>query len=162
MTEWLVKAAGAVLLLASAGGFGFSSIRAERYRRRELEAFLSLVRHIRENIEHLSRPLPEIYARFDDPLLAASGFLPVLRTEGFAEALERADLRLGEGERAVLGEFASSLGRGYREEQTALCRYAEGKLGEAAEALGKTAPDRERLWRSIPLLAALSLILLLL
>ena len=148
------------MLLASAAGLGVTSIRAERRRRRELDALLSLVRHIRENIEHFSRPLDEIYARFDDPLLAASGFLTRLRQAGMGTAVRESELGIGEEERAVLISFAASLGRGYREEQIALCRYTEEKLTGIAENLARSAPDRERLWRTLPVLGALSLILL--
>ena len=154
--EW-IRAAGALLLLAASIGFGAANIRAEKNRRRELDAILRLVRHIRENIEHFSRPLGEIWARFDDPVLDASGFLAVLRREGMEAAVRKSTLTADV--RAVLSSFASSLGRGYREEQIALCRYTEEKLSGIAETLAKSAPDRERLWRTLPVLAALSLIL---
>lgn len=160
MREFLVRAAGALLLLLSAIGLGAASIRAEKRRRRELDALLSLVRHIRENIEHFSRPLGEIYARFDNPVLAASGFLTRLRQSGMEQAVRETASDVGEEEREVLLAFAGSLGRGYREEQIALCRYTGEKLAQIAENLAKAAPDRERLWRTLPVLAALSLILL--
>ena len=160
--EWIVKAVGAALLVAASVGFGVSGVRTERRRRRELDACLALLRHIRENIGTLARPLPEIWDRFEDPVFRESGFLTVLRREGLSAALEAAPPMLGEGERALLAEFAASLGRGYREEQVALCRYTEEKLGDAAEALARSAADRERLWRSLPVLAALSAVLLML
>ena len=77
-------------------------------------------------------------------------------------AVGRAVWRLSDAERSILRDLAAQLGRGFREEQTALCRYAEDGLSDALERLKKETGDRERLWRSIPLLAALSLILLLL
>ncbi len=160
MREFWIRAAGALLLLAASICFGAANIRAERKRRRELDALLALVRHIRENIEHLARPLHEIYALFDDPALASPGFLTRLRASGFPAALAETELSIGGAERAVLVPFADSLGRGYREEQIALCRYTEEKLSELAESLAKSALDRERLWRALPTLAALSLILL--
>ncbi len=160
MHEYVIRAAGAVLLLASAAGLGTVNIRAEKRRQRELDALLSLVRDIRENIEHFSRPLGEIYDRFEDPLLASSGFLTRLRQAGMETAVRESEGAVGEAERAVLLSFASSLGRGYQEEQIALCRYTEEKLAGIAESLAKSAPDRERLWRTLPVLGALSLILL--
>ena len=79
-----------------------------------------------------------------------------------AEAVEETEWRLSSGELAVLRDLASRLGRGFREEQTALCRYAGDRLEDALEKLRAEEAGRARLWRSIPLLAALSLILLLL
>ncbi|MBR4186167.1 MAG: stage III sporulation protein AB [Clostridia bacterium] len=157
MREIWIRTAGAVLLLAASIGFGAANIRAERNRLRELDALLRLVRDIRENIEHFSRPLGEIWARFDDPVLEAAGFLTLLRQAGMERAVRESPLTADV--RTVLGPFASSLGRGYREEQIALCRYTEEKLSEIAQRLAESAPDRERLWRTLPVLAALSLIL---
>ena len=160
MREWILKAAGAVLLLAAAGGYGLSRIREERLRLRELEAMAALVRTVRESIEHLSRPLPEIWARYADPFLEECGFLPVLREEGFAAALVRTGICSRDGD--ALREFAAALGKGYREEELALCRYTEERLEDRAQLLRKEAPARERLWRTIPWLAALSAVILLL
>ena len=160
MGEWILKAAGAVLLLTAAGGVGLSKIREERRRLRELEAMAALVRTVRENIEHLSRPLSEIWARIPDPFPGEPGFLSALREEGFSTALLRTEVC--SRDRDLLEEFAASLGKGYREEELALCRYTEERLTDRAAALVREAPSRERLWRTIPLLAALSALILML
>ena len=161
MREVIFRCAGAFILLSSAAGWGFSEIREGRQRLRELEAVLALIRHIRESIERYGTPLGEIFAAYDDPILARAGFLTLLRKEGMTAAADGAGLRLAETERGVVRSLGERLGRGFREEQTALCKRAEDRL---AEALGKQrteAEGRERLWRSIPILAALSLILML-
>ena len=162
MREWLLRTTGAVLILLAAGGWGMREIREGRRRLREMDAALRFVRHIRENIDRLARPLPQIYASWEDPALVSNGFLDLLWSEGMEAAVEGAAWSLSDAERAILRDLAAQLGRGFREEQTALCRYAEDGLADALERLKKETGDRERLWRSIPLLAALSLILLLL
>ena len=161
MREIVLRAAGAVLLVGAAMLWGLWEIGEGRRRIRELEAAQSLCRFICENIERLSRPLSGIYEAFEDPVLEENGFLPALRKEGFRAALGRARWRLSGGERAILSEFADGLGRGFREEQTALCRYTGDRLGDALETLRRGQKDRERLWRAIPVLFALSLLLLL-
>ncbi len=161
MREVIFRCAGAAILLASAAGWGLSEIREGRRRLKELEAVLTLIRHIRESIERYGMPLGEIYASYDDSVLARDGFLTLLRQEGLKAAADGAAGRLAESERSVVRSLGERLGRGFREEQTALCRQAEDRL---AEALGKRrteAEGRERLWRTIPILAALSLILML-
>ena len=162
MSEWILRAAGAVLILVSAGGWGMAEIRDGRRRLAELEAVLSLARHIRENIDRLSRPLNEIYAGWENPVLRENGFLSLLRSSGFKAAAEGAAWRISAEERSILIEFGEELGRGFREEQTALCRYAEDRLAEARDRLRAESGGRERLWRTIPLLSALALILMLL
>ena len=162
MGELLLRSFGAVLLLAAASGWGFCEIRDGRRRILELEAVLDLIRAVREGIDRLTAPLSEIYAAYENPVLRESGFLNLLREAGMAEAVEKTEWRLSSGELAVLRDLASRLGRGFREEQTALCRYAGDRLEDALEKLRAEEDGRARLWRSIPLLAALSLILLLL
>ena len=161
MREIVLRAAGALLFVGAAFLWGQSEIRAGRRRIRELEAAGALCRFIRQNIERLATPLPDIFAAYEDPVLSAIGFLPILRREGFRAAVEGADWEIGEAERAVLCSFADALGRGFREEQVSLCRYTEDRIADAADALKKSAPDRERLWRSIPVLGALSALLML-
>ena len=75
-------------------------------------------------------------------------------------AAEGAAWRISAEERSILIEFGEELGRGFREEQTALCRYAEDRLAEARDRLRAESGGRERLWRTIPLLSALALILM--
>ncbi len=162
MREWVIKGIGAVLLLAASVGFGLWMIGEEKRKIRELDALLRLVRHIRENIGSLRRPLPRIFSSFPDPALEENGFLPLLRERGFRAAVEETPWRQEEGVRLALADFAASLGRGYAEEELSLCRYTEAKLADALAALEKAAPEREKLWRSIPALLALSVVLLLL
>ena len=161
MAEALIRVMGAALLLLGAAGAGFSGIRNIRARIGELEAALALVRHIRESIGRLTAPLSEIYASFADPRLTENGFLTLLRTRGMAEALEKTAWRMPERDLEILRDLAGRLGRGFPDEQCALCRYAEDRLEEDLDRLRKAAPGEERLWRSIPILSALSLLLLL-
>ena len=161
MGEALIRTMGAALLLLGAAGAGFSEIRRGRARIGELEAVLALARHIRESIGRLNAPLSDIYASFEDLRLTENGFLPLLRTRGMAEAFEKTEWRMPERDRGILRDLAGRLGRGFPEEQTALCRFAEDRLEEDLDRLRKAAPGEERLWRSIPILSALSLILLL-
>ena len=162
MGEIVIRCLGAVLLLTAAAGWGFYEIREGRQRIRELEAVRDMVRTVREGIDRLSAPLSEIYASYENPTLAACGFLHLLRTAGMERAVEDTEWRLSPAEQGILSELALHLGRGFREEQTALCRYAEDRLSDALEKRRADEDGRARLWRAIPLLAALSLILLLL
>ena len=160
MRNWIWKAAGAAILLIAAGGMGWTEIREGRVRVAELRALVKLIRFIRENIERLSKPLGEIFAEYADPLLESSGFLPTARREGMERAAHSVRWHLSEEERAILYSFAAALGKGYREEQAELCRMTESRLSDAERELRESAPGRERLWRSIPVLMALSAILL--
>ena len=160
MREWILKGLGGLILLAASVGYGQARIAEEKRRRGELEALIALVSVIRGEIGALSRPLSDIWASFSSPALEKNGFLPALRRDGFVRALAAADWRLTEDERAPLLPFAASLGKTYREEQVALCRRTEEKLGAVLSALEKNGAEREKLWRTLPPLAALSAILL--
>ena len=162
MAEYGVKLAGALLLLLAAGWYGWNGIREERQRLRELEALWELVRFVRSNIGNFARPLPEIYADFRNAVLEADGFLPILREKGAEEALRscripRRDAEVGR----IMEGFARGIGKGYQAEEEKLCSYTEERLAELlGKRRGETA-DREKLYRTIPMMLALSAALIL-
>ena len=150
----------AVILLASAA-WGFGRIRAERRKTDELAAFCGLVRYIGENIAHFSRPLPEIYADYSDEVLGRIGFLDALCVSGMEAAVRTMTVTDDEKCGREIKAFASAIGGGYREEQTQLCEYTFSRLSGVLAERRESAKSREKLYRTIPVLIALSVILML-
>lgn len=160
MTRAVYKLIGAAVMLISAVMWGIFKVRAERKITDELEELCSLVGFIGDNITHLSRPLPEIFEEFRSDALDECGFIDALRHGGMRNAV--AHLSCGENSEITreMSLFSEKLGMGYREEQTKLCDYTLGHLRALLEERKKTLRDKEKLYRTIPVLLALSVILM--
>lgn len=160
MTRAVFKLIGAAVLITSAVMWGIFKVRAERKTTDELEELCALVAFIGDNIAHLSRPLPEIFNEFRSNVLESCGFVDALRSGGMKAAV--ASLSCGESSEITreMSLFSEKLGMGYREEQTKLCNYTEGRLRTMLEERKKSLRDKEKLYRTIPVLLALSVILM--
>ena len=82
----MLRMIGAIMILAASAGVGYCFSAAEGGRVRQIEGFLLLLRHIRNGIVTYASPVEEIYNRFENTALETCGFLPALRTGGFAHA----------------------------------------------------------------------------
>lgn len=156
----MTKIAGAIILLCAAVGYGFVKIREERRRIAEAEALAELVKYIRDNILHYMKPLPEIFASYASPLLEENGFLPDCREKGIGAAWERAVFHLPDKLNRTMTDFAYSVGGGYREDELSLCGYTLDVIGEAVKTMRNEQDGKEKLYRTIPPLLALSVMLI--
>ncbi len=154
----------AVLLLASML-YGRKRIREERQKIREAEALLLLTEYIAEQIEYTMKPLPEILAGFDSPLLCEMGFTGCAAEIGMRKAWERYRGRFQLKDGKIQSEFTSfcrEIGRGYRKEELELCGLTAKHLRSELERMKGDAGNREKLYRTIPPLMVLSAALILL
>ena len=135
-----------------------------RERLAQLEGFILLLRHIREQIAVFRTPTREILSGFQNEALRRAGFLAAAEERGFAAALYavRDRLYLDECEEAALSEFAHGLGGGYTEEELARCDLCLGRLTAAAEERRAALPRLARLYRTLMVGGALAVIILLL
>ena len=155
-----VKLTGSAAVLMSAVVWSIGRVRVERRKTDELAAFCDFVGYIGENIAHFSRPLPEIYSGYSDAALEESGFFDALSDGGMTAAVRCLGIY---GEKECTDEikmFAEKIGGGYREEQSGLCEYTKNRLSAMLEKRRSTAHGKEKLYRTIPLLLALSVILM--
>lgn len=156
----MTKIMGAVMLLAAAVGYGFVKIREERRKIAELDALCELVRYIRENIAHYMKPLPQIFASYNGGILEESGFLGDCRRYGIRTAWENSDLALPEKCRRAMCDFANSIGGGYREDELNLCDYTLEQIDKARLTMREELAGKEKMYRTIPPLLALSVMLI--
>ena len=156
----IIKLSGCALTVLSSVLWGQKKIRAERRKTAELGSLVSLVGFIGANISHFCRPLPEIYADFSDELLDSSGFTGLLRENGLKAALEGSSLSLDKNVMDGLTKFAARLGGDYRDEQIELCEYERKRLLSALKERKTAAHDKEKLYRTCPVLLALSAVLM--
>ena len=108
----------------------------------------------------LCRPLGEIFASYSDSLLSQTGFMAELNENGFQKALLSVQNLLPEEAMEILLPFAKRLGGGDREAETALCRRTAALLSELCEKLREKLPEKTKMYRALPLLCALSAVIL--
>lgn len=155
----IFKPIGALALLAAAVVWGFGRIRSERRTTEQIAEMCALVGFIRDNVVHFNRPLPDIYADYYSRLLDDCGFIAVLRSRGLPDALECLSIADDEIARQ-LRSFAERIGTGYTDETTELCEYTLARIEPALEKRRGAAHDRERLYRTMPILLALAAIMM--
>ena len=160
MTQTVIKLIGGAVTVIAAVMWGQGKIRTERKKTDELAALCRLVRYIGDNIEHFSRPLPEIYADFDDEILRREGFIEALKKDGMKTALGKGLLTVDGEAIEEMERFADRIGGDYREEQTELCEYTRSHLTGYVEERKKNSHDKEKLYRTCPVLLALSAVLM--
>ena len=153
---------GALLLVGTFGYIGYHFSVMEGRRVRQTEGFLLLLRHIRTGIVCFSNPIEDIYRSFTNPALEACGFLPALRTGGFAHALRvcRESLYMEEEEWHTLLAFSEEVGKSYSHEQAAICDYTIAEMEKALHCRQEEAPRRARAARSLTGGGGLMLLLL--
>lgn len=154
------KIIGAVILLAAAVGYGYIRISEERKKAAEADALADLIRTIRGNIAHYMKPLPEIFLSCTGGILEDNGFLPLCRSKGIRAAWEAVPMKLPEKLRTVMTDFVSRIGGGYREDELHLCDYTLEQFDKVSREMRTEMENREKLYRTIPPLLALSAVLL--
>lgn len=147
----------AAAMLAARGGAVF------RERIRQLEGFLLLLRHIRDEIGVLHTPTDRIFSGFSHPALARAGLTGACLAGGLSSALRAAAERLylNREEMAVLEGFADALGSGYTAEEVARCDLAIARLTAALSARRDSLPDAARLFRTLLVSSAAAIVLVL-
>lgn len=124
----------------------------------QAEAFISLIRFIRSEIECFAMPIPRALARCPRKLLEECGFSSAGAPESVEELLEN----INDGiTRAHLERFCGEIGRGYRDEQLALCDYYITVLEERRLKLAEQLPMRKRINSALCLSGAFAIVIVL-
>ncbi len=168
------KLVGSLLLLTAGGYLSVAVGRFERRRLSVLDAYLSLIYHIKGQIDCYAMPLRDILATTDPALLSAClgsddpadacRILPDLlaMTDSPLPALV-AESRLylePESERLLMS-FARELGATHRADQVLRCEHYIATLGEERRRLVESLPTRTRVGSTLCLCAAAGVAVLL-
>ena len=105
--EWL----GLLLLFLCGIATGYVLALFEQRRTRQAEGFLSLLRHVRMQIDCFCLPVPEILARLDRELLTDCGAPE--GAQNFPALLSQTKLWLPDEACALLADFSKDLGSSY-------------------------------------------------
>lgn len=152
---------GAGIVITAAWLFSIGLIRDHRKILRELEALCDMIQYIRDNIDHLMKPLPEIFGSYRNDYLETIGFLPQVRHAGLKQAWNEQSFAFSGEPFLLLSNFIRTIGNGYRTEELRLCDYTITRLNETLEHLRRDSSNRLKLYKTVPTMFALSIILIL-
>ncbi len=155
---------GGLLLFLGCSLLGSAAARMYRMRVEQLDAFLRIVRHIRDRIELCLVPIDRILEDYECDTLAACGFLLAARelgaSDGFASCRER--LLLTDSQTEELASFFASLGRHAVSEESSRCTLCERSLSAQLELERAELAKRSKLCRTFGSLTGLLISILLL
>lgn len=137
-------------------------VRSANRKLAELSGILSMLRYIRNSIDTLNRPMGEILAAYrnDDPAMAV--YLRNVREGGLLHGAENSGLVIGAAGMELLTSFSERIGTGYREDALRLCTYTINGLEEILAKTKEETGKRMRMYKTLPVMSALSVGLLLL
>lgn len=157
----MIKFFGSLIIIISAVYCGLNKVKIERLKFREIAAFSKMIKYVSDNIEHYSKPLPEIFADMNDEYLEKVGLLQEIRLNGINNAISTYKFKLDDTEQKIVKSFAERIGTGYKDDELSLCRFTYGKLCESEVRMQQEIKNTEKMYLTIPLLLALSVILIL-
>lgn len=126
----------------------------------QTEGFIALVRYIKNGIECFCLPLPSLFLRCPAEIYSACGYSAVSAPSSARELLEATDISDSQT-RSCVSRLFEGLGRGYREEQLALCDNCIEQLEMRRRALCELLPSKKKLNSVICLCVSLALVILL-
>ena len=124
------------------------------------EAFISLVRFIRTEIECYATPVPRALERCPEGVLCACGYTGHGSPSSVSELAKRCKIYDSSTQKSVEG-FAKSIGRGYREEQLALCDHYIDELENRRRVISAELPIRKKMNSALCVSGALAVVILL-
>ncbi len=148
------------LLLSFCGAYGAHLLNTGA--RRTLcgvEALLEFMRFLRSQIDCFALPLGEILARCPTEILESCGCTGE-RPRTLGELLSQCDVE-DLGARAAFERFCKEVGKGYRDEQLALCDYCIGEIEARRSVLSGVLPSRKKVNSALCVAGALALVIIL-
>lgn len=158
-----LKLVGAALLISSSALTGNALYSYECAKLKESEAFLNLIRHIKTRISCYRTPIPEIISDYESKELKECGFLDgfdISWNDALSSCTEK--LHIDDETKKLLTGFGDELGASAKDEQMNACDYYIERLGSHVEDMRTRLPQKQKLYRSCPiLLGALAVIIFL-
>ena len=126
-----------------------------------IEGLYSFVSYTSEQIKLFKAPLSHIYKSFTNEELENTGFLQCLCDNGWESACERISVYLTKETESDMKTFFQGIGAGYCESQISLCAMTLSCLERQIDSMRSTLPSKLKMYRVLPILLALSVIILL-
>ena len=122
----ILKIIGAMMIAASCAASSVTLISHERKKLCQSDSFIALIKYIRNQIDCYSMPIDRIFLECPGEILDELGGKEDKMT--FSGLLSRESVEVDGETSRILSEFASSLGKNYRDRQVRLCDAAISEL----------------------------------
>jgi hypothetical protein len=155
----IIKLIGSIILTLSGVGFALSHCRYQRKKLITIDAFISLIRHIKGQIDCYARPINEILATLPPEIY--HGCNCSMGAESIEEMIDESKIYLDDEPLRLLRSFSCEFGSTFREEQLRRCDYYISSLGEKRGQIEKESEAKSRSGSALYICGALSLSLLL-
>lgn len=136
----MIKLIGGVMIVASSMSTASYIASHEKKKIEEIEAFISLIRHIRNQIDCFSMPMKNIFSSCSD-ILSKLGVSE--KTSSLTELISKREIMCAECEK-IINDFSSSIGKGHREREVKICDKAIGELEHIKEQLVSAYPSKRK------------------
>lgn len=156
----MVKILGAIIIISCGFSFAYLLNGKARARLAQLEGFIALVRYLRTQIDCFSMPIPSALSRCPKGVLERCGVRCSENFKTVRALLDECDIATEELGELMYG-FVSDVGRGYRQEQLALCDRTLERLEEHREALAARLPAKQKLNGTLCVCSSLAVVILL-
>ena len=154
----ILRIFGAVILSLSGIAAAYVLNSAAKKGLSQTEAFISFLRFLRSEIECFSMPVPRAITRCPSELREECGCAAeVSDLRGFLQECTVFDSEAV----SLMGRFCDDVGKGYRDEQLALCDYYISLLDEHRRTLAESLPSRRKRNSALCLAGALALVIVL-
>lgn len=155
-----LKIVGAIIIAVSGiiGSYVLNS--AAKRTLEQIEGLISLVRHLRTEIECFCMPLPSALERCPREVLVKCGYTANGIPKSVRELLDGCVICDGETQKVMLS-FAGSVGKGYRDEQLGLCDYCIELLEARRQSACEQLPSKIKRNSALCLCGALAVVILL-
>ena len=157
----ILRMIGAVMILISSAVMGTYMANVFGRRITSTEEVASFIKYIKRNIESFKMPVDEIISTYTSEHFEETGFRDAVIRDGLKVAASGGYLTLSKKAEQELVEFLSCLGSDYAEGEVKRCEYYIGVFEDILNAERENMATNGRLYRLLPPLAAISLIILL-
>ena len=162
----LFKLLGSTSILLSASIFYFETRKYEKEKLKQTDAFISLLRYIKKQIDCFSAPISVIMAQCNKKLLEDCGIdtksiNDLSYNDFFARIIENCDFYIDNEAIEILQKFGHEFGKTYRDEQLRSCDYYISELVKYREKIALEIPKERKMRFAVMFCASASLILLL-
>ena len=159
------KILGSTSILIAAAIFCLEAKKYESKKLRQAEGFISLLKHVKKQIECFSKPINDIIMECRPKMILDCG-IDIKLINGDQERnllsalLKSCDFYIDTEAKETLERFADDFGRSYREDQLRSCDYYISELEKYKEKIRGEIPREQRIRLCLCLGLSLSAILL--
>ena len=156
----MLKLLGAVIVLSACVLYGNLLTKKEEEGVLIAEALCSFVIYLSTSIKTARSPLKSIFESFGNTDLERCGFIDALRRDGLPCAVNSIENIISKDTYDTLIYLENNIGGIDVESQLKMCSYVEVKLREEFIKAKNTFESKKRIYGTLPVLAGLSLIIL--